>query len=78
MFPVREANFSSNKKPGFGATSSIHSSNDCVRFWEERLCLQRVGCGHGVTIIMGDTAGIIGRGGVEGLRGGGKGERNGW
>ena len=36
------------------------------------------GCGYGVTILMGEAVGISREGGVEGLRDGGKGERNGW
>ena len=53
---------------------------------QRRLCHMLVGadlvatggCGYGVTILMGVAVGISGEGGVEGLRDGGKGERNGW
>ena len=34
-------------------------------------------CSHGIIMIMGGEVGISGRGGVEGPRGSGKGERNG-
>ena len=61
----------------FEPQRSLSSSGDCVGFLVGRLWLRQERWGYGVTMPMVEALGI-GRGGqVEGLGGGGKGERNG-
>ena len=79
MFPVSEATFLSEKKNRiFEPQRPQISSGDCVGLWEGRLWLRQMGCGYGVTMLIVEAVGIGGGGRVEGLRGGGKSERNGW